>query len=87
MSTKAFFIASLAQAGDDGLTLAEIIDSLPTDPGSIFAILLMAGFFGLIVYFGVIRAGEESGEDKNGHPQRKEDEEKPPEERAGRKGA
>jgi hypothetical protein len=73
MSTPEYLIASsvvvsLAQASDDGLTLSEIIDSLPTDPGSIFVILLMVGFFGLILYFGIIRAGGETGEDEGEHP-------------------
>ncbi len=38
---------------DDGLTLGEIIDSLPTDPGSLVALALVFGFVGVILYFGV----------------------------------
>ena len=37
---------------DDGLTFREILADLPVDPASIFALLLVIGFGGAIVYFG-----------------------------------
>jgi hypothetical protein len=87
MATQAFFIGWPAQAGDDGLSLAEIVDSLPTDPASIFVILLMAGFFGLILYFGIIRAGGGGGEGQGGDPPAKEKPRVGQGEGTGRKGA
>jgi hypothetical protein len=45
-------VVTLLQSDSDGLTLGEIIESLPTDPTSLFATALVVGFFGLIVYFG-----------------------------------
>ncbi len=37
---------------NDGLTLAEIIQSLPTDPASILAIVLLLGFIVMVFWFG-----------------------------------
>jgi len=44
--------AAPAGGTDDGLTLAEIIQSLPVDPASIVALLLLAAFVGGVVWFG-----------------------------------
>lgn len=41
-----------AQAVDEGLTAQDVISSLPVDPLSIFALLLLAGAFVAVVYFG-----------------------------------
>jgi hypothetical protein len=38
--------------GGDGLTLAEVIQALPTDPASLVALALVVGFFGAMVWFG-----------------------------------
>jgi hypothetical protein len=46
----------LIQSGD-GLTMGEIIDSLPTDPASLVVLALVLGFVGVIAYFG-LRSGE-----------------------------
>lgn len=40
------------QAVDEGLTAGEIVSSLPFDPFSIFALVLLAGAFAAVVYFG-----------------------------------
>lgn len=42
----------VAQRTDNGLTLAEVLESLPADPTSLFALVLIVGFFGAMVYFG-----------------------------------
>jgi len=55
MDAPAFLNVLLVQ---DGLTFRDIIDSLPTDPASLIALLLVVGFFGLIVYFGKKGAGQ-----------------------------
>jgi len=45
-------VATLLQSDSDGLTIGELLGSLPTDATSLFAAALLLGFFGLIVYFG-----------------------------------
>lgn len=51
-------LAALAQsAGDDGLTLGEIIGALPTDPASIFALLLLLGGVGTVLWYGMKTRG------------------------------
>jgi hypothetical protein len=62
---SALSLVSVAQvpssaSTDDGLTLAEIIQSLPVDPGSLFALLLLAVFVGGVVWFGT-RGGSGGG--------------------------
>lgn len=37
---------------DDGLTLAEIFENLPSDPASIFVLLLLVGCVAAVVWFG-----------------------------------
>ncbi len=37
---------------DDGLSLAEVIQSLPVDPASIVTILLLLAFIGGVLWFG-----------------------------------
>lgn len=37
---------------DDGLTLAEMLSDLPTDPASVFTILLLVGSLGAVLWFG-----------------------------------
>jgi hypothetical protein len=46
------YVATLLQSDSDGLTISELLGSLPTDATSLFAAALLLGFFGLIVYFG-----------------------------------
>jgi len=43
----------LAQsASDEGLTLREIIDSLPTDPVSVFTLVFVLSCLGLVLWYG-----------------------------------
>ncbi len=46
------FMRAAAQAVDEGLTAGEVVSSLPFDPFSIFALVLLAGAFAAVVYFG-----------------------------------
>jgi hypothetical protein len=45
------------QQQDDGLTFREVLESLPTDPASLIAIVLLGGFIALVVYFGARGGG------------------------------
>jgi hypothetical protein len=42
----------LQVARDPGLTLQEILASLPVDPASLFGLFLLLGFFGVVAWFG-----------------------------------
>jgi hypothetical protein len=46
-----------SSAPDDGLTLAEVIQSLPVDPASIVALLLLVAFVASVVWFGTRGGG------------------------------
>ncbi len=50
-------LLSFVQATRDRLTLREVVSDLPTDPGSLFALALVVGFFGLLFHFGRERGG------------------------------
>lgn len=50
--------ATLQSTADEGLTLSEVLDSIPTDPASIFTILLLVGSVGLVVWFGRPKGGK-----------------------------
>ncbi len=56
-----YAIVSLLQARDssvdDGLTFAEVLQSIPLDPASIVSYLLIAGFVGGVVWFGTRSGG------------------------------
>ena len=41
-----------ASAQEEGLTLSEVVDSLPTDPASLFTVGLMVVFFGMVLWVG-----------------------------------
>jgi hypothetical protein len=87
MSTQALFVASLTQASDgDGLTFSEIIDSLPTDPASMVVMILLAGFFGVVLYFGVKRSGDGANQGGSEDQESREEDPNPPKERAGKQG-
>jgi hypothetical protein len=52
-------LAAIAQTTpDEGLTFSEVLSELPTDPASIFTILLLAGSFALVLWFGRPKGGK-----------------------------
>ncbi len=56
------FLVLLAQAtapgaSDSGLTLQEVMASLPMDPASLFGLALLLGFFGMVLWYGT-RSGK-----------------------------
>ena len=61
-SAAALAVAPLALQSnpDDGLTLSEVFQSIPTDPASLVAYLLVAGFVGGVIWFGT-RSGGSAG--------------------------
>ncbi|HUF76355.1 MAG TPA: hypothetical protein VMM35_08755, partial [Longimicrobiales bacterium] len=51
--------AALAQTGPDGgLTFGEVLGAIPTDPASIFTVLLLVGSVGLVLWFGRPKGGK-----------------------------
>jgi hypothetical protein len=62
MTTHAILTALIAptaaQAADDGLSLGEILSDLPTDPASIFTLLLAIGSVALVLWFGRPKGGK-----------------------------
>jgi hypothetical protein len=51
------FLSALLQNTDDGLSATEVIGSLPRDPASIFALLLVVGTAGAVMWFGRPKGG------------------------------
>jgi hypothetical protein len=51
MSTY-FSLAAPAQSSGDGLTIGEIVSSIPVDPASLFTLLLLVGCVGAVLWFG-----------------------------------
>lgn len=45
-------LLAAVQAAEEGLTAEEVVASLPFDAFSIFALVLLAGAFAAVVYFG-----------------------------------
>lgn len=54
-------LAALAQAPGDGLTIGEIVSDIPVDPASLFAILLLLGSVGAVLWFGSRSNGKGGG--------------------------
>jgi hypothetical protein len=50
--------ATLQATADDGLTFSEMLDSIPTDPASLFTILLLLASVGLVIWFGRPKGGK-----------------------------
>ena len=69
MSTYSILTAlaapAAAQAADEGLSFGEILSDLPTDPASIFTVLLLVGSLLLVLWFGRPKGGKG---DKGGKP-------------------
>jgi len=68
----------VVQRNDSGLSLAEVFQSLPADPTSLFALVLIVGFFGAMVYFGTrsgsaarAESSEDAADSSNGTPDTK----------------
>jgi hypothetical protein len=52
-----YFLSALLQSTDDGLSVREIFGSMPHDPASIFALLLIVGLAGAVMWFGRPKGG------------------------------
>ena len=58
MTTHILFPAILAlQSADQGLTANEVVESIPRDPASIFALVLIVGCSLAVIWFGRPRGG------------------------------
>lgn len=51
------FLSALLQNADDGLSASEVVGSLPHDPASIFALLLVLGTASAVIWFGRPKGG------------------------------
>ena len=51
------FLSALLQNADDGLSTAEVVNTLPRDPASIFALLLVLTCAGAVIWFGRPKGG------------------------------
>jgi len=56
--SRTLFIMS--QGAEDGLTWNRLVSALPTDPASIFTLILLLVSIGLVVWFGGPRKGKKS---------------------------
>jgi hypothetical protein len=63
LMSVSYAFALLLQSSEDGLTWQEIVDSIPTDPASVFAIVLVLACVSLVVWFG--RPGGGNGRKKS----------------------
>lgn len=50
-------LAAAVQAPNGGFSFRKVLSELPTDPASLFTILLMLGSIGLVVWFGRPKGG------------------------------
>lgn len=53
------FLSAVLQSRDDGLSLSDVLESLPTDPASIVAVTLTLASAAAVVWFG--RSGRGGG--------------------------
>lgn len=58
VSTLAVTAATLQATPDEGLSFSDILDSIPTDPASLFTLLLFVGSVGLVIWFGRPKGGK-----------------------------
>ncbi|MEX2465559.1 MAG: hypothetical protein WD995_01530 [Gemmatimonadota bacterium] len=52
-----FFVSALIQSSNEGFSLGDVLASLPTDPASLFALLLIVGVAGAVMWFGRPKGG------------------------------
>jgi len=58
MFTNPMLVSLVAQAStDEGLTFGKLVDRLPTDPASLFTIVLLFGAIALVFWSGRSRGG------------------------------
>jgi len=57
MNTLLFLSALLQDADGEGLSATKMFESLPHDPASIFALLLIVGAAGAVMWFGRPKGG------------------------------
>ena len=50
--------SALLQASDEGLTFGDLIAAIPTDPASVFTLLLLLGSVALVLWYGRPRGGK-----------------------------
>lgn len=58
MSISILAVTATAQLADNGLTLDEVVEALPTDPASLFAIFLLLGSVVLVLWSGRSKGGK-----------------------------
>jgi hypothetical protein len=68
MTTYLLPVVVALQSADDGLTANEIIQGLPRDPVSIFALLLIVVGAGAVLWFGRPRGGGTAGRSAQDRP-------------------
>ena len=52
-------LAALAQSSaDDGLSLRDVVAALPTDPASLFTLVLLVVSVALVIWFGRSKGGK-----------------------------
>ena len=50
--------AALQSTTDDGLTFSAVLESIPTDPASVFTILLLVASVAIVLWFGRPKGGK-----------------------------
>jgi len=50
--TMIYSVLAQASAAEEGASTRSLLDSIPTDPASLFALALTVGSIGLVIWFG-----------------------------------
>lgn len=58
ISSLATTAVTLQSAADEGLSFSDVLESIPTDPASLFTLLLFVGSLGLVIWFGRSKGGK-----------------------------